>query len=520
MGTQNKRFRTIGNLKQIEATRMQLQSAIDSSKNIESRRRYGQFATPYELAREIISYGLMLQGEKNISFLEPSLGTGAFYSALLAECHKQSKRINSAIGIELADEFFTAAKDLWDDTSINLVHGDFTKTNCFEKVNFLISNPPYVRHHYIDQERKAELGKLTQNETGVSLSGLAGLYCYFILLAHKWLAPNAICGWLIPSEFMDVNYGSALKEYLLNNVHLLRVHRYNPENCKFDDALVSSCVVWFRNEVIEENYNVEFSYGGTHEKPEMRRNVDKHSLEKSKKWTHFANKVNYSEQTRDAHTSTLGDFFTIKRGLATGDNDFFILTKNRIEELGLGMDFFTPILPSPRYLKSDEVHSDRNGYPCLDPQFFLLSCTIPEDELKAEYPSIWNYLNIGKDTTGQRYLCRQRKVWYFQENRSATPFLCSYMGRGTNNHAVPFRFILNHTNAIATNSYLMLYPKDLLTNIIDKSPDAVNKIWKALTDITTSDLEYEGRIYGGGLKKIEPKELACVRCPNLVDLLE
>lgn len=519
MGTQDKRFRTIGNLKLIESKRMQLQATIDNSKSIESRRRYGQFATPYELAREIISYGLILQGKKDISFLEPSLGTGAFYSALLAECDKQSKRINSAIGIELDDDFFAAAQNLWGDTSINLVNGDFTEINCFEKVNFLISNPPYVRHHYIAQEQKAELSKLTRNETGVSLSGLAGLYCYFILSAHKWLAPNAICGWLIPSEFMDVNYGSALKEYLLNNVHLLRVHRYNPESCKFDDALVSSCVVWFRNEVVGENYNVEFSFGGTHGKPEISRIVDKKSLEKCKKWTHLADKANFSEQTRNAHTLTLGDFFTIKRGLATGDNDFFILSKEQIEEFDLDMNFFTPILPSPRHLKCDEVFSDKNGYPCLDTQYFLLSCTLSEDEIKEHHPSIWNYLNRGKATTANRYLCKKRKVWYFQENRSVTPFLCSYMGRGSSEHTIPFRFILNHTNAIATNSYLMLYPKDFLCDAITQSPGILHKVWEALTNITASDLECEGRIYGGGLKKIEPKELACVKCPQLEKLL-
>ena len=68
---------------------------------------------------------------------------------------------------------------------------------------------------------------------------------------------------------MDVNYGGKLKEYLLNKVHLLRVHRYNPENCKFDDALVSSCVVWFKNETMENNYDVEFSYGGTLENQKL-----------------------------------------------------------------------------------------------------------------------------------------------------------------------------------------------------------------------------------------------------------
>ena len=44
MGTQNKRFGAIRDLSLIESRRMQLQTAIDNSKSIESRRRFGQFA--------------------------------------------------------------------------------------------------------------------------------------------------------------------------------------------------------------------------------------------------------------------------------------------------------------------------------------------------------------------------------------------------------------------------------------------------------------------------------------------
>lgn len=518
MGTQNRRFGAIRDLKLIESRRIQLQAAIDQSKSIENRRRFGQFATPYELAQEIISYGLTLQDEKEISFLEPALGTGVFYSTLLSECGKHSKSIKSAIGIELDNDFFAAANELWGNTIINLVNGDFTETSCFENINFLVSNPPYVRHHYLGQGRKAKLSAMLRGETGLSLSGLSGLYCYFILSAHKWLAPNAICGWLIPSEFMDVNYGNTLKEYLLNNVHLLRIHRYNPKNCKFDDALVSSCVVWFRNEIVQGNYSVDFSYGGTHEEPEISRTVDRNILKKQRKWTHFPERTYASEQVKNIYTPTLGDFFTIKRGLATGDNDFFILSKEQIDNLELDMNFFTPILPSPRHLKCDEVFADKDGYPRLDTQYFLLSCTLQEYELKENYPSVWHYINSGKDTTAQKYLCRNRKVWYFQENRSVTPFLCSYMGRERSGHTAPFRFILNHTSAIATNSYLMLYPKDILSKAISQSPDFLYKIWEALANITASDLECEGRIYGGGLKKIEPKELSYVKCSTLAEL--
>lgn len=518
MGTQNKRSGTIRNLSLIESKRMQLQAAIDNDKDIESRRRFGQFATPYELAQEIMSFGLTLLGKKEISFLEPAFGTGAFYSALLSECGKQAKRINTAVGIEVDKDFYTAANELWGHTNVNLINGDFTEIESFEKVNLLITNPPYVRHHYIGQEQKLRLSAMTQRETGLSLSGLAGLYCYFILSAHKWLAPNAICGWLIPSEFMDVNYGSKLKEYLLNKVHLLRVHRYNPKNCKFDDAIVSSCVVWFKNEIVEDNYEVEFSYSGTHENPELIRKVDKNTLEKSKKWTHFPINADGDKQ-QCARIPTIGDFFTIKRGLATGDNNFFILSGKQIEALNLNMNFFTPILPSPRHLKCNEVFGDKNGYPCLNTQYFLLNCTLPEDEVKECYPAIWNYLSSGIDTTAQKYLCKNRKVWYHQESRSATPFLCSYMGRGSGEHTVPFRFILNHTRAIATNSYLMLYPKAMLQEAIAQTPDILHEVWNALSSITANDLECEGRVYGGGLKKIEPKELSYVKCPHLAELL-
>jgi hypothetical protein len=42
---------------------------------------------------------------------------------------------------------------------------------------------------------------------------------------------------LIPSEFMDVNYGAAVKRYLLNKVTLLHIHRFDPHDVQFGDAL-------------------------------------------------------------------------------------------------------------------------------------------------------------------------------------------------------------------------------------------------------------------------------------------
>lgn len=513
MGTSNIRHGSIRNLTELESTRKKLQSEIDSQKTLANRRQLGQFATPNNLAREITSFGLQLLKSNNIRFLEPAIGTGSFYSALLAEIEENSKL--SAIGYESDKQFFNAAQSIWGE-SIQLFNADFTTSIPTEKVNLLICNPPYVRHHFLSTAEKKRLAMAAKDEVNANISMLAGLYCHFILLAHKWLAPGAICGWLIPSEFMDVNYGNALKEYLLNKVHLLRIHRYDPLECQFEDALVSSAVVWFKNEIVEGDYEVEFSFGQTHLSPLSQRYVKKSDLETEHKWTRFPQ---YGiRQTEKPQNLSVGDYFDVKRGLATGDNDFFILTKSQIEELGLDMNFFTPILPSPRKLKYDEVTSDKNGFPHTDPQLFLLNCTLDEDEVQQHSPNLWNYLQQGLDSTASKYLCKSRKIWYLQEHREVTPFLCSYMGRSNDSSKPPFRFILNHSNAVATNSYLMLYPKDWLADLIQQNPSLKEKIWAALKSITSLELTHEGREYGGGLKKIEPKELRQVMCPELYAL--
>jgi adenine-specific DNA-methyltransferase len=114
-----------------------------------------------------------------------------------------------------------------------------------QKFNLIVCNPPYVRHHHINgqKERLHEQALVAAN---MKLSGLAGLYCYFMALCHGWMQKNGVAVWLIPSEFMDVNYGQAVKDYLLREVSLLRIHRFDPKDVQFDDALVSSAVVWLQ----------------------------------------------------------------------------------------------------------------------------------------------------------------------------------------------------------------------------------------------------------------------------------
>jgi len=498
-----------------EEYRLKMQAEIDGKKTSAEKNVMGQFATPTALAHDIIAVAeSLLPRCAKVSFLDPAFGTGSFYSALLDIFSKS--RVEKAEGFEIDPRYGEPARSFWKSQGIGIQIADFTKTfppkNEEGKFNLVICNPPYVRHHHIKEKEKVRLQKRIAERFGIRLSGLAGLYCYFLMLSVDWMSRDGIAGWLIPSEFMDVNYGRQLKKFLLEKVTLLHIHRFDPIKVQFGDALVSSAVVWFRNTSPPIKYSVEFSFDGSLTTPCLMKSIPKETLEKESKWTRFP----ASKARENIHSAVLADFFKIKRGLATGDNGFFILSMEQIAKRNLPMECFKPILPSPRFLMVDEIPHREDGVPEISNKLFLLDCQLSEKEIRELYPSLWEYLLEGKKKkVTEAYLCQNRKPWYLQEERPPSPFICTYIGRSDNGNRRPFRFILNHSKATVTNSYLVMYPKPTVDQAIMDNPRLVHEIWEALKTIPTATMLEEGRVYGGGLHKIEPRELGNVPAESL-----
>lgn len=74
---------------------------------------------------------------------------------------------------------------LWSKSGLHVIHGDFTKQKPpAQRFNLVLTNPPYVRHHHLHGAEKHRLKAQLARSLHMEISGLAGLYCYFLLLCH------------------------------------------------------------------------------------------------------------------------------------------------------------------------------------------------------------------------------------------------------------------------------------------------------------------------------------------------
>jgi adenine-specific DNA-methyltransferase len=166
------------------------------------------------------------------------------------------------------------------------------------------------------------------------------------------------------------------------------------------------------------------------------------------------------------------------------------------------------------------VRADKEGNPITGRRLFLLDTHLRESEIKVHFPKLWAYLEKGKKLgLHERYICSHRSPWYRQEYRPPAPIVCTYIGRSDTKRGRPFRFILNESGATVANVYLAMYPTPLLARAMKNDKTLIRRIWHVLNTIDTDQLLSEGRVYGGGMFKLEPKELANVDATAIAELI-
>ncbi len=492
------------------------------------------FVTPPEYAKDMACCALRFFKESEINFGDSAIGTGAlflsFYHLIKNLNEKESAikyKFNSAIGIDieknLANEAFTKCHS----RGLSVIYGDALSSDLTLSTdrNIMLVNPPYNRYEDIPEEYRSKIAEYAKNQTGIDVPKRAGLYVYHLLIMDKWLQPSGIGVWLIPTIFLQSNYGKALRVYLTSKVNLLMMHIYEDAKIQFERTNISTTIVVFeKSNISNKNNEIPISYGDSVEKPKQQYFVNNGVLlENINNWRKAIFSKRIKINSLDKTNITFSNLFTIKRGIATGANSFFVLERHKAAMLQIPQVVLKPVLPKARYLTSQIVNAKSDGYPDVSPELVLIDTSLELNYIKTQYPSFYDYLlTADSDNKGifvtKRTLVSSRSPWYSQEKRLPPPFLLTYMGRNKEK-LPPLYFIRNKSDAVALNTYILLYPNDWLQNLLDLDNRLYDQLFESLNYTAECLIEEQSRVYSGGLHKIEPSELKSMNVYKLPEVI-
>ena len=194
----------------------------------------------------------------------------------------------------------------------------------------------------------------------------------------------------------------------------------------------------------------------------------------------------------------LGSIARVHRGIVTGSNDFFILTRERAQELGLIQWCRAAITGAEEVLGSGGVVRD------VPERRVLLD--VPADVDRSAHPELDAYLRLGEAPRGgeapisERYIPSHRRPWWFLGRWKPAPIVASYMARQAPH------FALNPDGLAIVNVLHGIYPN---------RPATLNQLTVLVEFLNHARETFRGngRTYHGGLEKFEPREMESLRVP-------
>jgi adenine-specific DNA-methyltransferase len=348
-----------------------------------------------------------------------------------------------------------------------------------------IGNPPYVRHHGLSRAAK-ERASVLARRLGHRFSQLAGLHAHFFLATARHAVDGDVGCFVTSSEWLDVNYGSIVRELLLNGLGGSSVHAVAPNARAFADAMTTAAVTCF--EVGTKPKHVIFSASNDclpRRLGAYGRAVARTELESQQRWSPVF------RRRGKCPPATLGSIVRVSRGQVTGANEFFVMSRQRASEFGLAR-WCKPAIVSAREVLScgGTIRNDATRMLVLD---------VPADIDRSRYPAVDRYLRLGERRSGNapairdRYVARARSPWW-AVRATAPPIVATYMAR-----QAPF-FARNPDGLVTLNVVHGLWPREPM------SDSALCELVEALNRQRASFVG-RGRTYHGGLEKFEPREM-------------
>ena len=103
-----------------------------------------------------------------------------------------------------------------------------------------IGNPPYVRHHDLDELWRDSVARRLRAETGVKINRKCNLYVYFLFLALLKSSRDGIVSAVVPYEWVSRPSAAPLRDYIKQNGWHVEIYRFSRPI--FDGVLTTASI--------------------------------------------------------------------------------------------------------------------------------------------------------------------------------------------------------------------------------------------------------------------------------------
>ncbi len=454
---------------------------------------FGQFFTDEKIARFMVKW--VTKGTCE-SILDPAVGPGIFMK-MADKIHPKAKKIAFEIDPEMVKLFQNNH-----DFKTDLSETDYLYSDLKEPADAIVCNPPYNKFQKIPEREK--LRKVFADKYGITLSGYTNYCIYFLLKSLQELKKNGRLAYIIPYEFLNTGYGEAVKEYLIQSRYLKTIIKFDNQLKLFEDAITTSCILLAEKKIHKklefvslysmedlERWHEKTREAESSEKAAVCNSISYEKLNAKEKWlSYFANHsdTEYNEENL-VPFSKIG---TVKRGIATGNNEFFTLSREKIKKYGLSKSVCVPCIaksPDVNVLLFDESEFLRLEEENRKVYLFNGKNAVSKAD-KA-------YIKSGEENGVQKgYLTAHRTPWYAPEEKAPAPIWISVFSRSH------IKVVRNEAMIKNLTTFHGIYFNESV------SKEEIDLFFcYLLTPIAQELLRKNKREYGEGLDKFEPGDL-------------
>ena len=312
-------------------------------------------------------------------------------------------------------------------------------------------------------------------------------YWYVFLCSMlKNLKTGGNLGVILPASWDYADYNLSMREYLPSQFRSFEVFR--SQNPLFKGVGDGSVVIIGKGYKKSHKINNRFECNDYNTLIESLNN--KECLMQA---VHLPKKLNTN---KTIETIQFRDIADVHIGAVTGDVAYFLFKEKDIRENNLPIEAFLPILSRANHLMTPDMTPEYWNQ--LREKSERLWLFYPNNNIIHD-PNVQRYLNLPKIDGGcnrDAYQVKKRTTWYLVNIPTKADGFISGMS-----NTQPFITINSIPSLIASNTlYIVNFHEN---SLIYKYSWSLS----LLTSISQESIELNSRIYGGGLKKHEPKDI-------------